>query len=82
MQQKIGKWSLRKVKNGITFCGFRIRIKYKLIKKQSMIRQRKKLKFLLQNEDYESWKRSQISWIGQASFADKYNGLKCLNLAI
>jgi retron-type reverse transcriptase len=82
MKQKIGKWYLKQVKNGITFCGFRIRIKYKLIKRQSMIRQRKKLKLCLQKEDYDAWKRSQLAWIGHMQFADKYNGLKHLNLAI
>ena len=38
MRQQIGKWSLVPVKRGFTFCGFRIRRKFKLIKRQSMIR--------------------------------------------
>lgn len=81
MRQQIGKWSLRPVRNGITFCGFRIHCKFKLIKRQSMIRQRRKLSFMLRHEEYDAWKRSQISWMGHLRYSDGYNALKSLGLA-
>lgn len=81
MGQRIGKWSLGPVDRGITFCGFRIRRKFKLIKRQSMIRQRKKLKLLLQHEDYEGWRCSQIAWMGHLRHGDGQNGLVTLGLA-
>ena len=36
MGQRIGKWHLAPVLRGFTFCGFRIRTKFKLIKRQSI----------------------------------------------
>ena len=81
MAQVIGKWHLGHVKYGLTFCGFRIRIKYKLIKRQSMIRQRRKLKHLLAHDDYDGWRRSLLSWMGHIRHGDGQNGLKHLGLA-
>jgi retron-type reverse transcriptase len=82
MDQRIGKWHLGSVARGVTFCGFRIRCKYKLIKRQSMIRQRRKLRHLLAHGDHEGWRRSQIAFMGHIRHADGQNGLTCLGLAI
>lgn len=81
MAQRIGKWYLGPVERGLTFCGFRIRRKFKLVKRQSMIRQRRKLKLFLQHADYESWKCSQIAWMGHIRHGDGQNGLRHLGLA-
>ena len=81
MDQRIGKWSLVPVRRGFTFCGFRIRLKFKLIKRQSMIRQRRKLSLMLKHDEYDAWRRSQISWMGHLRYSDGYNALKSLGLA-
>lgn len=81
MRQRIGKWSLGPVDRGLTFCGFRIRRKFKLVKRQSMIRQRRRLKLLLQHEDYDGWRCSQIAWMGHMRHGDGQNGLVSLGLA-
>ncbi len=81
MQQEIGKWSLVPVSRGFTFCGFRIRLKFKLIKRQSMIRQRRKLKHLLAHGEYDGWKQSQIAFMGHIRHGDGQNGLIHLGLA-
>jgi hypothetical protein len=81
MGQRIGKWSLGPVERGVTFCGFRIRRKFKLIKRQSMIRQRRKLRLLLAHEDYEGWRSCQIAWMGHVRHADGQNGLAHMGLA-
>lgn len=81
MGQRIGKWSLGPVDRGVTFCGFRIRRKFKLIKRQSMIRQRRKLHFLLTHEDHAGWRASQIAWMGHLRHADGQNGLAHMGLA-
>jgi len=81
MGQRIGKWSLCPVERGLTFCGFRIRCKFKLIKRQSMIRQRRKLRLLLEHDDHEGWRRSQIAFMGHIRHGDGQNGLKHLGLA-
>jgi len=82
MGQRIGKWHLGPVSRGFTFCGFRIRLKFKLIKRQSMIRQRRKLKHLLAHGDHDGWRRSQIAWMGHIRHGDGQNGLKHLGLAL
>ncbi len=81
MHQRIGKWSLGPVERGLTFCGFRIRRKFKLIKRQSMIRQRRKLRLLLEHDDHEGWRASQIAWMGHLRHADGQNGLAHMGLA-
>jgi retron-type reverse transcriptase len=81
MDQRIGKWSLGSVKRGVTFCGFRIRGRFKLIKRQSMIRQRRKLKHLLAHGEYNKWKQSQIAFMGHIRHGDGQNGLIHLGLA-
>lgn len=75
MSQSIGKWGIYPPQQGVTFCGFRIRKKFKLIKKQSVIRQNKRLRALLKKEDYDGWKRSQIAWLGHLRHADGQNAL-------
>lgn len=82
MRQRIGKWHLGPVSRGFTFCGFRIRLKFKLIKRQSMIRQRRKLRLLLAHNDHDGWRRSQIAWMGHIRHGDGQNGLKHLGLAL
>lgn len=81
MGQRIGKWSLGPVERGMTFCGFRIRRKYKLVKRQSMIRQRRRLNAMLKHRDYEGWRCSQIAWMGHLRHGDGQNGLVRLGLA-
>jgi RNA-directed DNA polymerase len=81
MNQRIGKWSLAPVERGITFCGFRIRLKFKLVKRQSMIRQRRRLKLALAHDDHEGWRCSQLAWMGHIRHGDGQNGLKHLGLA-
>lgn len=80
MGQRIGKWSLGPVNRGVTFCGFRIRQKFKLIKRQSMIRQRRKLRALLKHGDHDGWRLSQIAWMGHLRHSDGQNALVHLGL--
>ena len=82
MNQRIGKWSLNPAQRGVTFCGFRIRQKFKLIKRQSMIRQRRKLRHFLKHGNHQGWQASQIAWMGHIRHGDGYNGLIHLGLGI
>ena len=82
MGQRIGKWHLAPVLRGFTFCGFRIRTKFKLIKRQSMIRQRRRLRHLLSHDDHAGWRRSVIAWMGHIRHGDGQNGLVHLKLAL
>lgn len=82
MNQKIGKWCLKPVKKGVTFCGFRIRTKFKLLKRQSIIKQKRKLDYFSKHKKQEEWKRSQIAWMGHVRQGDAQNCLKRLALAV
>ena len=82
MGQRIGKWHLAPVLRGFTFCGFRIRTKFKLIKRQSMIRQRRRIRHLLSHDDHAGWRRSVIAWMGHIRHGDGQNGLVHLKLAL
>jgi retron-type reverse transcriptase len=82
MNQTIGKWKLSSVKQGITFCGFRIKLTHKLIKRQSLIRQRHKLKTALAHDDHDAWRRSLSAWMGHVRHADGFHALRHLGLAV
>jgi len=82
MCQAVGKWGLYPVRKGVTFCGFRIKSRFKLIKKQSMVRQNRKLRKLLKDKDYEGWKRSQIAWMGHLRYADGQNSLIRMGMGV
>jgi retron-type reverse transcriptase len=82
LHQRIGKWKLSSTKQGITFCGFRIKPTHKLIKRQSLIRQRRKLKMALAHEDHDAWRQSLAAWMGHVRHADGFHALRHLGLAV
>lgn len=82
MNQHIGKWHLGSVSRGLTFCGFRIRRTHKLIKRQSLIRQRRRLQMALAHGDHDAWRKTQASWMGHIRHGDGQNALVALKLGL
>lgn len=78
MKLKFSKWQIRPTNNGANFCGYRIFKRYKLLRKDSVVRAKRKIK------KYDSDKLSRFipSWLGHARWADTYNLIKRLGIVI
>lgn len=69
-------WYLKKGSAGVNFVGYRIWATHKLLRKDSVIRAKRKLKRL----DGEDRERFLASWLGHAGHADTHNLLKRMEL--
>jgi RNA-directed DNA polymerase len=58
---------------GLNFLGYRITPKYKLIRKDSVIRAKKKIKRYKRYNNQEKLKMFLASWLGHIGSADSYN---------
>lgn len=67
------KWSIKPVSSGINFLGYRIFKKYKLIRKDSVRRAKRKIKKYRKHGDTEKLNKFVASWSGHIQWADSYN---------
>lgn len=77
MKLEFSRWQIRSVKHGVNFCGYRIFEKYKLIRKNSVKRAKRKLKIY----DEEKLKKFIPSWRGHAMWANTHNLLTKLGIS-
>lgn len=73
MKLKLSHWSVTKSAVGVNFLGYRIRPKYKLLRRQSVISAKKKIKKYIKNNNNEKLRFFLASWIGHAKWADSKN---------
>lgn len=66
----ISKWQISPVNRGVNFLGYRIWPRHKLLRKNSVIRAKRKIKKYLLHGDKESLDRFIGSWRGHAGHAD------------
>lgn len=76
MGMRISKWCVRPIHRGIDFLGYRIWPKHKLIRKDSVIRAKRKIKRYTCANDMDSLKKFVAAWRGHIQWADCHN-LKC-----
>lgn len=69
----LSKWNINKTKNGINFLGYRIWATHKLIRKSSVYRAKRKIKFSLRNQDFEYLLSFIGSWKGHVDLANSHN---------
>lgn len=70
---RIGKWNISPTTRGINFLGYRIWNTHKLIRKDSVIRAKRKIQKYIQKEDKEALNKFIASWSGHAQWADTNN---------
>ena len=70
MKMTISKWQISKTSKGINFLGYRIWPTYKLIRKDSVTRAKRKIAWFLRNNEQEKLNRFIASWRGHAQWAD------------
>lgn len=72
------------LKKGVTFCGYRIYLDYKLIKRANIIKMKKRIKGwnnLCEKGiyDFKHWNQSFNSWTGYAKYAKSYHLIQKLS---
>lgn len=78
MKMRFSKWSITSASRGVNFLGYRIWKSHKLLRKDSVIRAKRKLK----KYENDPKKKAEFlaSWKGHASHANSYNLLKRLGV--
>ncbi|MGX7742324.1 reverse transcriptase domain-containing protein [Rhodopseudomonas parapalustris] len=71
---RLSKWSVASVSRGVNFLGFRVWASHKLLRKQSVVRARRRL--LRFRQRGQSAEKFLAAWMGHLSWADSFN-LKC-----
>ena len=78
LKLRIGKWQVSSTSRGINFLGYRIWKTHKLLRKDSVIRAKRKITRFVSTNDDESMGKFIASWSGHAKWADTHNLFKWL----
>lgn len=74
------KWSIQPISRGVNFLGYRIWTTHRLLRRDSVQRAKRKLRWLRGQGDPAALRRFIASWSGHASWADSHNLLMSLQL--
>lgn len=77
---RFSKWSIQSVARGVNFVGYRIWPTHKLLRRDSVIRARRKIKAYRAAGDHDRLERFLAAWTGHAQWADSRNLLKSMDL--
>ena len=77
---RFSKWSIQPISRGVNFVGYRIWPSHKLLRRDSVVRARRKIKAYRAGGDFDRLNRFLAAWIGHAKWADSRNLLKSLDL--
>lgn len=77
---RFSKWQVAPVARGINFLGYRIWAGHKLLRRDSVIRAKRKIAALRARGDDERLHEFLAAWLGHASWADSGNLIKSLGL--
>lgn len=78
---RFSKWSIQPTSRGVNFVGYRIWPTHKLLRRDSVIRARRKIKAYRAAGDHQRLEKFLAAWTGHAHWADSRNLLKSLNIA-
>lgn len=73
MGMKISHWHAEPTSHGINFVGYRIWQTHKLLRKQSVIRAKRRIDSCIRHKDFEGLDKFLGSWLGHALWADSHN---------
>ena len=74
MKLRFSKWFIEKVDvQFINFLGYRIKSDYKLIRKDSVVRAKRKIKRFIKLKLFDDLQKFLASWLGHALKADSFN---------
>jgi hypothetical protein len=78
---RFSKWSIQPAHRGVNFVGYRIWATHKLLRRDSVVRARRKIAAYCRAGDHERLEKFLAAWIGHASWADSRNLLKSFGAA-
>ncbi len=73
LRLSISKWSIGSVTKGVNFLGYRIWHDYKLLRKDSVVKAKRKVAKFIRHNDQESLRKFIASWRGHAQWANTHN---------
>jgi retron-type reverse transcriptase len=73
MNMRISKWHCGSVENGINFLGYRIWETHKLLRKDSVLRAKRKIAKYVKYNDNKALVKFLASWRGHASWSNSHN---------
>jgi len=77
---RFSKWSIQPVSRGVNFVGYRIWPTHKLLRRDSVVRARRKIKAYRAADEHARLERFLAAWTGHAKWADSRNLLRNLGL--
>lgn len=77
---KFSKWQIASVSRGVNFLGYRIWATHKLLRKDSVIRARRKIAAYRAAGDHKRLRQFIAAWLGHAGWADSANLIRSLGL--
>jgi len=80
MRMNFSKWSVQSLSRGVNFLGYRMWPGYKLIRKDSVKRAKKKIAKFKKMNDQGGLDRFSAAWKGHVFWADSHNLLKTLEI--
>jgi len=79
MKLRFSKWHISSIVRPLNFLGYRISENYKLIRKDSVVRAKRKIKKYTRNNDLPRLELFLASWGGHIKSADSFNLVKFIN---
>lgn len=77
---RFSKWSVAPISRGVNFLGYRIWPSHKLLRRDSVIRARRKIAAYRASGDHDRLRKFLGAWLGHAQWADSANLIKSLDL--
>ncbi len=77
---RFSKWSIQPISRGVNFVGYRIWPTHKLLRRDSVIRARRKIAAYRAAGEHERLERFLAAWTGHARWADSRNLMKSLGI--
>lgn len=79
MRLKFSKWFINSISQPLNFLGYRITAEYKLIRKDSVTRAKRKIKKYIEQKDRQRLMMFLASWSGHLKSANSHNLVKFIN---
>ena len=78
---RFSKWSIQPIGRGVNFVGYRIWPTHKLLRRDSVVRARRKIAAYRAAGEYDRLEKFLAAWTGHAQWADSRNLMKSLGVA-
>lgn len=78
LRLEFSHWSIQPAERGVNFLGFRILQSHKLMRRNSVVNAKRRIRKLTRARDSETLRRFLAAWLGHARWADSHNLIRRL----